>query len=130
MTMATQSQSTEITRKEQEGLTERASEMPRLVPPVDVLENQDEIRVVADLPGVSRENLTIRLEESELLLRGEQTDPGEGKAWQPVAFHRTFRVSNTVDPEGVSAELKNGVLTVQLKKREEAKPRQIEVKVH
>jgi HSP20 family molecular chaperone IbpA len=128
--MATQSQSTEITRKEQEGLTERESDKPRLAPPVDVLENQDEILVVADLSGVSRDNLTIRLEESELSIRGEQADPGEGTGWQPVEFHRTFRVPGIVDPEGVSAELKNGVLTVQLRKREEAKPRQIEVKIH
>jgi HSP20 family molecular chaperone IbpA len=127
--MASKEQSSEITRQEQEGLTERESDKPRLVPPVDVLENQDEILVVADLPGVSKDNLTIRLEESELLIRGEQADPGEGTGWQPVEFHRAFRVPNTVDPGGIGAELKGGVLRLQLKKREEAKPRQIEVKV-
>ncbi len=122
-------QAKDITRSEQEGLTERASDKPRLIPPVDVLENKDEILVVADLPGVTKEGLTIRMEDSELLLQGAQPNPSENEQWQPVEYHRTFRVPNTVDPAGISAELENGVLRVTLKKREEAKPRKIEVKV-
>jgi HSP20 family protein len=122
-------QSKEINRTEKEQLTERASDKPRLVPPVDVLENKDEILVIADLPGVSKEGLTVRLEDSELLIQGAQPDPGGDEQWQPVEFYRAFRVPNTVEPAGITAELKQGVLRLTLKKREEAKPRRIEVKV-
>ena len=121
--------STEISRKGQEGLTARTSDKPRVAPPVDVYENTDEILVIADLPGVSKDELAVRLEDSELLIQGTQADLSDAPVWQAVDFYRTFRVPNTVDPAGVSAELKNGVLSVKLKKREEAKPKQIEVKV-
>ncbi len=122
-------ESTEITRKEQEGLTARSSEKPRVAPAVDVYENKDEILVLADLPGVSKDGLVVRLEDSELLIQGSQADEADASSWRALDFYRTFRVPNTVDPAGVSAELKNGVLSVKLKKREEAKPKQIEVKV-
>lgn len=122
-------ESTEITRKEQEGLTARSSDKPRVVPAVDVYENKDEILVLADLPGVSKDALAVRLEDSELLIQGSQADPPDESTWRAVDFSRTFRVPNTVDPASVSAELKNGVLSVKLRKREEAKPKQIEVKV-
>jgi len=121
--------SSEITRKEQEGLTSRASDKPRMAPPVDVFENQDEILVYADFPGVSKDDLTVRLDDSELLIEGSQANAPTDSSWQPVDFYRTFRVPNSVDPNGVSAELKNGVLSVRLRKREEAKPRQIDIKV-
>ncbi len=122
-------QKKEITRTEKQELTERASNKPRLIPPVDVLENKDEILVIADLPGVSKEELTIRMEDQELLILGSQPDPVGDERWQPVEYARSFRVPNTVDPGGISAELKQGVLRLTLKKREEAKPRRIEVKV-
>jgi len=125
--MATQS--SEITRNKQEGLTVRASEKPRVAPPVDVYENKDEILVLADLPGVTKEALSIKLEDSELSIQGTQSDPPNASLWQAVDFYRTFSVPNTVDANGVSAELKNGVVSIRLKKREEAKPRQIDIKV-
>ena len=121
--------STEITRKEQEGLTAQSSDKPRVAPPVDVFENKDEILVIADLPGVAKEALRVSLEDSELMIQGTQADATDATAWRAVDFYRTFRVPNTVDPAGVNAELKNGVLSLKLKKREEAKPKQIEVKV-
>ncbi|MBN1652881.1 MAG: Hsp20/alpha crystallin family protein [Deltaproteobacteria bacterium] len=123
------SKSTDITRKEQEGLTARSSDKQRVAPAVDVFENRDEILVLADLPGVTKEHLTIRMEDSELLIQGTQADAPDPSTWRAVDFYRTFRVPNTVNPEKISAELKNGVLSLKLKKREEAKPKQIEVKV-
>lgn len=122
-------QANEISPREKDGLTERTSDKPRLIPPVDVLENENEILVIADLPGVTKENMTIRMEDSDLFIQAAQPDPSEKEAWQPVEFYRTFRVPNTVDPAGITAELKQGVLHLTLKKREETKPRQIEVKV-
>jgi len=122
-------QSTEIARKEQEGLTARASEKPRVAPPVDVFENKDEILVLADLPGVTKDALSVRLEDQELMIQGTQPDSPDSSSWPAVDFYRTFRVPNTIDPNGVIAELKNGILSIKLKKREETKPKQIEVKV-
>lgn len=120
----------EITRAEQEGLTERKSEKPRLVPPVDVMENNDEILVLADLPGVAKEDLTIQMDNAELLICGSQSQqPHETSTWRVVEFYRTFRVPNTVDPEGISAELSQGVLRLKLKKHEQSKPRNIEIKM-
>jgi len=119
----------DIAPAEQDGLTEKKSENPRVVPPVDVLENDNEILVIADLPGVGNDSLRINMDNSELLIHGTQSGPAETENWQAIEFYRTFRVPNTVDPEGISAELKQGVLHLHLKKREEAKPRQIEVKV-
>lgn len=124
-----ESKSNEITRKEQDTLTDRKSGKPRLIPPVDVFENKDEILVIADLPGVAKDSLSIRMEDSELLIQGSQEEARDGVQWQTIEFHRSFRVPNSVDPAGISAELKQGVLNLKLKKREEAKPKQIEVKV-
>lgn len=123
------SQSKEITRVEQEGLTEQKRETPRVTPLVDVIENNDEIMVVADLPGVAKENLTVQLDDAELLIRGAQSESHRTSDWQDVEFYRSFRVPNTVDPNGITAELNHGVLRVKLKKDEKAKPKQIEVKL-
>jgi HSP20 family protein len=69
------------------------------------------------------------MEDQELLIQGAQPDPSGDEPWQPLEFSRVFRVPNTVDPAGISAELKQGVLRLTLKKREEAKPRRIEVQI-
>lgn len=123
------SNSKEITRVEQEGLTERKSEMPRFTPLIDVIENEDEIMVLADLPGVAKENLTVQLDDAELLIRGAQSESQRTNEWQDVEFYRSFRVPNTVNPNGITAELNQGVLRLKFKKHEKAKPKQIEVKL-
>lgn len=122
---------------ENTALTEReATRMDRpqraqvvsITPPVDIYESSDEILVVADFPGVPKDALSVRLERSELLIEGTQAAP-EGQYQLPiVAFSRAFRVPNTVDPHGVSAELSQGVLRVHLAKSESAKPKRIEVR--
>jgi len=104
---------------------ERA-ELITVTPPVDIYENQDEIVVVADFPGVPKDSLSIQLDRSELLIEGAQA-VGEGEA-PAIVFSRAFRVPNTVDPDGVSAELSQGVLKVHLAKSEAAKPKRIEVR--
>ena len=95
-------------------------------PPVDVFENNDEILVVADFPGVPHDALTVRLDGTELVVEGHQP---KGEDWtQPLLFTRTFGVPDTVDPATISAELAHGVLKVHLRKSEQAKPRRIQVK--
>jgi len=104
------------------------TQVMNITPPVDIYENQDEILVAADFPGVPKDSLSVRLDRSELVIEGTQPAP-EGQAQlRPVAFSRAFRVPNTIDPDGVSAELSQGVLRVHLAKSEAAKPKRIEVR--
>lgn len=100
----------------------------RITPRVDIYENQDEILVLADFPGVPKDLVSVRLDRSELLIEGTQVVPEEQSRARPLSFSRTFRVPNTVDPNGVSAELSQGVLQVRLAKSEAAKPKRIEVR--
>ena len=121
-------QNTDITQPQTPSLTQSAQAL-HVAPPVDIYENKDEILVIADLPGVPRESLTVRLDGSELLIEGAQPiASGEDTTQRPLAFTRTFRVPETIDPKGVTAELANGVLRVHLAKSDAAKPRQIQVR--
>jgi HSP20 family molecular chaperone IbpA len=75
---------------------------------------------------VPKDSLSIQLDRSELLIEGAQAAEEGGP--QPILFSRAFRVPNTVDPDGVTAELAQGVLKVHLAKSEAAKPKRIEVR--
>lgn len=99
-----------------------------VTPPVDIYENQDEILVVADFPGVEKDSVSVRLDRAELLIEGTQVLPADQPGVTRLSFSRTFRVPNTVNPEGISAELSQGVLQVHLAKSEAAKPKRIEVR--
>lgn len=122
-------QNTEITPRSTPDLTEKAdANTIAVAPPVDIYENQNELLVVADFPGVPSESLNINLDGSELVIAGTQSLPEAATDVRALSFSRTFRVPNTVDPNGISAELDHGVLRVHLAKSESAKPRRIEVK--
>jgi len=105
-------------------------------PAVDVAENDEGFIVMADLPGVSKEDLELSVTGSLLTIKGEKkTESGDSKnksfrreTWVG-SFSRTIDLPSLVDPDKVSAELKDGVLTLSLSKREEAKTRQIAVSV-
>jgi HSP20 family protein len=107
------------------------------VPPVDIYQSGDqELVLSAELPDMSRENIDITVENFVLTIKGEKKFAGEVKEEQfhhverrYGTFSRSFRLPETVDASKVSAEYKNGVLTVRLPLREEAKPRQIKVDV-
>jgi HSP20 family protein len=107
------------------------------MPPVDIYENdQHEIVLKAELPGVSREDIDLRVENNTLTIRGERKRQQEAKQenYHRVerlygSFSRSFSLPATVNTEKVSAEFRDGVLTVSLPAREEAKPRQIQVQV-
>lgn len=107
------------------------------VPPVDILENENELVVKADVPDVKFEDIDVRLENGTLTIRGERkfekmaTEKG---GWHRMersygTFERSFTLPETVDPEHVKADYKNGTLTVTLPKKEIAKPRQVKVEV-
>ena len=107
---------------------QRLSELQTVAPPVDIYENDSEILVVTDFPAVEPGDVSVRLEGGQLDIEGRQSYSGnKDESLLPVLFARIFRVPDTIDPQGVSAELKNGVLRITLKKSEEAKPRRIKV---
>lgn len=102
-------------------------------PLVDVFENDNEVLLLADLPGVDPSELKVRVEGQELTLEGtwKATEPGQptSREFVPVDFRRSFGLSRVVDTEKITADLKSGVLTVHLPRRSVVKPRHIEVQV-
>jgi HSP20 family protein len=118
----------EITQTEASDKPQHLSELPAVKPPVDIYENEEEILLVADFPGVDPANVDVRLEAGQLDMEGKQVPPKEqAEQLAPVLFARSFRVPDTIDPASVTAELKAGVLTVHLRKSEQAKPKRIRV---
>jgi HSP20 family protein len=107
------------------------------VPAVDIYETEAHDLVVrAELPGMGREDIEVSVENSTLILKGEKKLDAAVKEenYRRIertygTFHRSFTLPNTVDTNRISAEFKNGVLTVKLPFREEAKPRAITVDV-
>lgn len=107
------------------------------MPAVDIFETDTHDLVLkAELPGMTREDIEVTVENSTLVLKGEKKFDQEVKEenYRRIertygSFHRSFSLPNTVDASKVSAEYKNGVLTVKLPFREEAKPRSINVEV-
>jgi HSP20 family protein len=102
-------------------------------PAVNVYETQDEYVLEAELPGWKREEVDINFENNVLTLSGQRNLQGDDRNWLRVegltgSFSRSFTISSAVDAARVEAEMKDGVLSIHLPKREEAKPRQIEIK--
>ena len=105
-------------------------------PAVDVIETDEEFQIRAELPGVEKKDVKLSVENGVLLISGhrEQEKEEKGKRYHKIEraygnFARSFTVPETVDAEKVTAEFKNGVLTVRLPKSEKARPKSIEVKV-
>ena len=105
-------------------------------PPVDVFEDTDGITLLADMPGVSRDRLELRVEGNSLILEGTvQFDLAENMEalYADVRanhFRRSFVLSRELETEKIDANLKDGVLTVRIPKRAESRPRKIEVQAH
>lgn len=104
-------------------------------PSVDILENKDSIVLEAELPGMSPEDVNISIENNVLTLQGERSfeNKQDKDNYHRVersygSFTRSFTLPPTVSSEDVNAEFENGVLRLTLAKREEAKPRRIEIK--
>jgi HSP20 family protein len=105
-------------------------------PAVDIYEGEHELVVKADLPDVKPEELDIRVENNILTIRGERKfeKKVDEKNYLRVeraygSFARSFSLANTVNSEAIKADYKDGVLTLSIPKREEAKPKQIKVSV-
>lgn len=96
--------------------------------PVDLFEDKDNTYVRAELPGVSREDINVEMVEDYLTISGSHKT-GEGKSEQSFSFSRSVNIPEEVQADKVSAAYENGVLTVTLPKREEAKPKKITVAI-
>jgi HSP20 family molecular chaperone IbpA len=125
------SEKTDLVRKD-ESMPERRREIPAAAPLVDIFENDDEILLHVDMPGVDKKDVAVNIDNGQLVLSGLRKFETKGSAqWEEfgdVEFERAFSVPQTIDTEKVAAELKDGVLFLHLPKSEAAKPRQIEIK--
>ena len=107
---------------------------PFVVPPVDVYEDASGITLLADLPGVPREGLNVRVDGDSLQIEGTVSSSAPagmelvyGEAQVP-AYRRRFTLSRELDTARIDAQLKDGVLRLTIPKAEEAKPRRIEIR--
>jgi len=124
-------------RATQRSASEQQQEIaPSWAPAVDIYEQGTDIVLKAELPGVDPKDVDIRLENNVLSLRGHRQLEGEVKreSYHQVersygAFSRSFTLPTVVDQAAIKAEFKDGLLQVTLPKREEAKPKQIQINV-
>jgi len=117
----------------------RADEESNLTPwapAVDIYETEHELVVQADLPDVNPQDLDIRVENNILTIRGERKFENKVNEENYLrversygSFSRSFSLANSVNSEAIKADYQNGVLTLSIPKREEAKPKQIKVSV-
>ncbi|NWF56186.1 MAG: Hsp20/alpha crystallin family protein [Syntrophaceae bacterium] len=108
---------------------------PVFIPAVDILENSNEIMILADMPGVDGKNVDINLGNDILTIRGT-VSPVEDEKEVPVYreinwgdYFRQFTLAETIDQEKIAAKMDNGVLRLTLSKKEKVKPKKIQVSV-
>jgi HSP20 family protein len=105
-------------------------------PSVDIDEQDDKYVIKADLPGVEKKDIDVKLENGMLSIRGEkhtESESGNGKRHRTERFHgtfaRSFTLPDSVDVDNVDASYKDGVLTLAIPKKEQAKPKAIDIKI-
>jgi HSP20 family protein len=115
---------------------EEALTTTTFAPPVDVYEDEHNVTLKIEVPGIEEKDIDVRIENNTLTVHGERKFEKEEKEEnyrrverQYGSFTRTFTLPNTVDQESVQANYDKGVLKIQLAKKAEAKPKQIKVNV-
>jgi HSP20 family molecular chaperone IbpA len=110
------------------------TEKKYLVPPIDIYETDDKYIILADMPGATKDGIEISVENDTLVITGKVPEPD--KNWKLVEseftmndYRRDIRIGNKVNREKIDARYENGVLTLELAKSEQAKPRKIKVNV-
>jgi len=112
--------------------------MPEWSPTVDIEENDDNFKVTADLPGVKKDDIEVRLDNGVLSITGEKrVDKETGKGTRQHrterfrgTFSRRFSLPSSIDADKVNADYKDGVLTLAIPKVESEKPKSVEIKAH
>jgi HSP20 family molecular chaperone IbpA len=111
---------------------ERVSEQVTVAPFVDVYENKDELLIVADVPGATKEGVTVNFDKGQLTIEARRADAHRGTSvlaeYRPRDYYRAFTVPQGIDASRIDAQLSAGVLRLRLPKSDAAKPRRIEVK--
>jgi HSP20 family molecular chaperone IbpA len=102
---------------------EKMQERREIAPAVDIFENKDEVLILADLPGVDKDDVTIHFEKNQLAIIAKRQPKEEG-----FDYARRFVLPNGIDAERISAEFTQGVLRLELPKSAAHKPRTIQVK--
>lgn len=122
--------------QESMGGREQGLTAPGFTPPVDIYEDEHNISIRVEVPGMDQKDIDVQVENNTLTIRGERTLEKDQKEEnfhrierRYGSFMRSFTLPNTVDTEKVSASYDNGVLDIKLPKRAEAKPKQIKVNV-
>jgi HSP20 family protein len=111
-------------------------DLPAMTPPVDVIEDASGITLYADMPGVPRDKLNLRVEGDQLDIEGELTIPVPTDIAVTYAemnrtlYRRTFTLSKELDAEKIAAEFNNGVLTLRIPKAAHAQPRRISIQAN
>lgn len=113
----------------------RGREASALAPAVDIFEDAHQITVQAEMPGVSKDSLTVRADHNSLLIEGDvalELPAGMSALYadmQTTKYRRTFVLSSELESEKIEASLKEGLLTVRIPKRMEYRTRKIKVNV-
>jgi HSP20 family protein len=122
-------QKRELEKKQETTIPARA-----FLPTTDIYEDEDELTVILEMPGVDKGNVEIRVQDGVLNVDG-RLDFSKYQGLQPLYteynignYSRSFSLSNKIDQNRIAAEIKDGVLSLKLPKMEEAKPRTIQVK--
>lgn len=117
--------------KVEESMPEKSSRLPSVSPLVDIFENDDEIVLHADMPGLQKDDVSINIDNGRLSIVGTRQVEKRGviqyEEFGDVEYRRVFSVPQSIDVGKVNAELKEGVLRLHLPKSEKAKPRQIKI---
>jgi HSP20 family protein len=127
------SEEKQVTRTEEEPLVpEEHMEEPVFSPQVDIVEKKDSVVILADMPGVSKENVDVVLEKGVLTIEGrvEEQEPDlelQRQEYQVGTFHRRFAVGEGLDVENVEATMEDGVLRLSISKSEHYQPRRIQI---
>jgi HSP20 family protein len=127
-----------MSEKQELSKREEAKPVPATAvrPPVDVVEDESGITLSADLPGLAKDRLQVRVDGDTLMVEGEPsldvpagTEPVYAEVPPLIVYRRSFTLSRELDGTKVNALLKDGVLTLRIPKTEAAKPRRIDVRV-
>jgi len=124
---------TTVPTKQETAAPEKGEEVRPVSPPVDIFELENELAVVADMPGVSKEDIDVRVDNGILTIsaQSKMEMPGEAlsREFEWRHYYRQFELGREIDQDKIAADYKHGVLTVRLPKAESAKPKRISVNV-
>lgn len=131
---------TQLAERDSSAVARRETEQPvrrvTLVPAVDIYEDSQGVTLWADLPGVTKDKLDVKVHDSSLSIEAEAVVPTPANLRLQHAeirephFARTFTLSPDLDTSKIGANLQDGVLKLTIPRRDEARPRRIEIKAH